>query len=385
VSLYPAKTYSANWRDNAAPALSSRKVQWFQSQEPKIVVIGGGSGSAIVLRGLKQRTANLTAIVTMFDSGGSSGRLRHEFGCPPFGDLRQCLLALSAESDFATLPALLGFRFSETSSLKGHSLGNLILAALTTLSNNIETAIDELSRLLRIRGQVIPVSLEQADLCAELEDGQILKGETVIDLRGSPSPRISRVFLEPQAAANPRAVQAILEADAVVLGPGDLYTSLLPNLLVEGIPQALNQTRAMLIHVCNLMTKAGETDDFQASDFAREINRYLGGALIDWIVVNTVPMPREIQAEYTRQGARPVEADLARLANWGVKYRQGRFSNSRLPVRHNPVRLADVILSLVNSDWVLEGNWPSTGIEYRAGQAQLTRRKCRGTASPPAD
>jgi len=349
---YDGKAPRAVWPKRSGAWLSPSAHYRLRPEDPKVVVLGGGSGSSAVLQGLKRHTAQITAIVTMFDSGGSSGLLREEFGFPPFGDLRQCLMALSEEfGPAATLQSLLGFRFDEDSSLHGHNLGNLMLAALTSLYD-VEGAIDQLSRALRVRGRVAPVSLDPADLGAELEDGAFLRGEAVIDLRGSPRPRIARLFLDPAAKANPRAVQAILEADAVILGPGDLFTSIIPNLLVDGIPQALSRTPARLIYVCNLMTKPGETDDFTASDFLGALNCYLGDASIQWAIVNTAPVPRAIREVYARQGAFPVEADVERLARHGIKSRVGAFANGQIPLRHDPEPLAEVILSLIDSEWL---------------------------------
>lgn len=313
----------------------------------RIVVIGGGSGSSAVLQGLRAFDVELTAIVTMFDSGGSSGSLRNEFGYPPFGDLRQCLLALSTEAEpGTTLRSALEFRFSPGSSLRGHNLGNLFLAALTSLSN-LEDAIESLRQVLHISGHVLPVSLVPAELCAVLQDGTTIRGETAIDRRGRYQSSITRVFLEPGVAANPRAVQAILDADAIVLGPGDLYTSLIPNLLVDGISEALSQTSAPLIYVCNLMTKAGETDNFAASHFVREVHRYLNGNLIDWALVNTAPICPDVQAKYKLEGASPVNPDLWRLAIQGVKTLGLECAGMQFPLRHNPAALAKSILKLV--------------------------------------
>ena len=335
-------------------ALIKNNYDSFDSGGPRVVVIGGGSGSSHLLRGLKQYTSNITAIVTMFDSGGSSGLLRHEFGYPPFGDLRQCLLALGQNTDPAgTLEPLLDFRFEKDSSLCGHNLGNLLLAALTSLSG-LEDAVERLSQVLQIQGRVLPVSFDQADLCAELQDRTVLKGETNIDLRGSSVPSIAHVFLKPRARANPQAVQAILDADAIVLGPGDLYTSVIPNLLVSEIPEALEQTSGTLIYVCNLMTKLGETDDYAASQFVREINRYLEGRFVDWALVNTAPIKQKVKEKYASEGAKPVEADLARLVEEGVKYLGMPFADHGAPIRHNPAVLADAILSLVHYNRIVE-------------------------------
>ena len=292
----------------------------------KVVVIGGGRGSSVVLQGLTRYTSELTAVVTMFDSGGSSGLLQSEFGYPPLGDLRQCLLGLSEDNETTRpLRELIGFRFREESSLNGHSLGNLLLAALTTLGEDLERAVDQMAGLLQITGRVVPVALERADLCAELGDRRIVRGESNIDLRGERSPRIERVFLEPTVPANPKAITAILDADAVVLGPGDLYTSIIPNLLAEGIPQALAATKATRIYVCNLMTKLGETDDFKASDFVREIVRYMGGPHLDWTLINTRLVSESIQAAYGEEGALPVHADMDQTQH----YAPGVFATTR--------------------------------------------------------
>ncbi len=240
------------------------------ARKPKILVIGGGSGSSNILRGLKLYPVELTVIVTMFDSGGSSGLLRKEFGYPPFGDLRQCLMALSDDSqDTLRIREALEFKFGTDSSLNGHSVGNLLLAALTSLSDDLEVAIGDISRLLGVTGQVVPVTLETAELCAELDDGRLIVGESDIDLRLTPLPRIKRIFLNRDVEANPKAVQAILDANAIVFGPGDLYTSILPNTLPKGITDAVAFTKGIRIYMCNLMTKQGETDGLQGIGFRR--------------------------------------------------------------------------------------------------------------------
>ena len=323
---------------------------------PKIVTIGGGTGSSVVLEGLKHHTDSLTAIVTMFDSGGSSGALHDEFGYPPLGDLRRCLTALREENEVTdVLRTLVEFRFDAESSLNGHSLGNLLMAALTSVRNDVEGAIEEMSRMLGLRGRVVPVSLEWANLCAELEDETVVRGESSIDLRAKRTPRICRVFLEPSVEANPRAVEAILDADAVVIGPGDLYTSIIPNLLVGGIAEAMGRTNATCIYVCNLMTKLGETDDFKASDFVREIVRYLGTSVPDWVVVNNQAIPEEIQRAYAPEGARPVETDMGELDRY-VPFIYGRpLANNEQPLRHDPSSIARAVLSVMGSDFEAEG------------------------------
>jgi uncharacterized cofD-like protein len=315
---------------------------------PSVVVIGGGSGSSVLLRGLKKQGVKLTSIVTMFDSGGSSGLLREEFGYPPFGDLRQCLMALSDDSDLAeTLLAALDFRFAEKSSLSGHNMGNLLLAALTSARKNVQAAVDDVAKMLSVTGDVLPVSLQMADLCAELEDGSLLRGESAIDLRGSHIPPIKRVFLDPAVDANQRAIDAILSADAVVMGPGDLYTSIIPNLLVDRVASAIKESKATKIYVCNLMTKHGETDSFKASDFVSEIVRYTNYSDLDWAIVNTREISRDLLVSYEAEVAEPVEIDEPALGKWVGRIMAAPLSSDDVKVRHDSERLAEVVLSAI--------------------------------------
>jgi uncharacterized cofD-like protein len=318
------------------------------STHPKIVVIGGGSGSSVVLRGLKKHTPNLTAIVTTFDSGGSSGILREEFGFLPFGDLRQCLVALSGDDlTGAAFAEAFDYRFSRDSSLNGHSIGNLLLAALTSVRNDVEGAVQEMSEILRVRGRVVPVALTLSDLCGELEDGTVIRGESAIDLRGKSNARIQRVYLDPPVRANPRAVQAVLEADAIVFGPGDLYTSIIPNLLADGLVDAIRQSSATRIYVSNLMTKPGETDGFSASHFAGEVFSYLGGSLLDWVLLDTRSLPEDVVSRYALEGATPVHADEDRVRLYTRKIFSGPISSASGKVRHNPDRLAEAVICAV--------------------------------------
>lgn len=316
-----------------------------RNKRPNIVVVGGGSGSSMLLKGLKQHPVDLTAIVTTFDSGGSSGILRDEFGYPPFGDLRKCLVALSDSSSTSSLRTASEFRFSSDSSLKGHSLGNLLLAALTSLHHNVEDAISEMSRMLDIKDKVIPVALDPADLCADLEDGSQLRGESTIDLRGGNMPRIKNMFLEPVVDANPRALEAIENADAIVLGPGDLYTSIVPNLLARGFADAVARSKAPKIYVCNLMTKLGETEGFTTSDFASEIVRYLGGTSLDCVLVNSRPVPSDALVKYASEGAVPVVHDEANIYPFSRSVMAVPLSINHPKVRHDPERVSEAVLS----------------------------------------
>ena len=327
-----------------------------RSAEPKrirkqlrIVVIGGGKGSYNALRGLSRRVVSLTAVVSMADDGGSSGRLRHEFGHLPPGDVRRCLLALSSGSP-ASLRRLFDYRFERGDGLDGHSFGNLMLTALTEITGRTDLAIEEAGLLLQARGRVVPVTLSNTRLCAELEDGTVIRGEAQIDVRetGS-SQRITRVFLDPPAIANPAALAAIQDADAVVIGPGDLYTSVIPNLLVSGVASAIRTTNATRIYVCNLVTKPGETDGFRASDFIAEVQRYLGdSAALDHAIVNsTTEAIHQVIGFHAAPGAQPVVADLDRCRQLGPLLHPCTVMSDAHRAQHDPHRLANVILKLV--------------------------------------
>jgi uncharacterized cofD-like protein len=316
----------------------------------RIVVIGGGKGSYNALRGLSRRMVSLTAIVSMADDGGSSGRLRDEFGHLPPGDVRRCLLALSSGSP-APLRRLFDYRFERGDGLDGHSFGNLMLTALTEITGRADLAIDEAGQLLQARGRVVPVTLSNTRLCAELEDGTVIRGEAQIDRRGKSSQRITRVFLDPPAIANPAALAAIQEADAVVIGPGDLYTSVLPNLLVSGIASAIRTTHATRLYVCNLVTKPGETDGFAASNFIAEVQRYLGDPVaLDHAIVN-VPTGGQHQVVDLHAGSRPqtVAADLDRCRELGPRIHACTVMSADNRAQHDSQRLASVILKLLSA------------------------------------
>jgi len=315
-----------------------------------IVVIGGGSGSSVALRGLKSYDVDLTAIVTMFDSGGSTGILREEFGYPPFGDIRQCLVALSDKDNdqIMALNSALDFRFDAESSLNGHSVGNLVLAALTTVYNGVQGAIDELSRMMQLEGQVVPVTLDEAHLCARLIDGQVIQTESAIDLRGANGPGISEVYLDNEISANGRALQAIREADAILLGPGDLYTSVIPNLLVQEVSDAIRDTESPVIYACNLMTKLGETAGYGSSTFASEVVRYIGGRKLDYLLVSSTNFPNDVLNVYSAEDAQPVEFDNDdpdKFCN-EILVRDLAYIDG-LTVRHNSERLAGIVMAAI--------------------------------------
>ncbi|MEM3154874.1 MAG: YvcK family protein [Candidatus Woesearchaeota archaeon] len=309
----------------------------------KVVVIGGGTGSFTVLRGLKDKVEDLSAVVSIFDSGGSAGLLRDEFGILPPGDVRRCLVALADENDM--LRKLFMFRFDEHSSLQGHSFGNLFLTALTEITGSEAEAIRQASRILRIRGRVLPVSYDLCHVCAELENGQKIKGETNIDIpRHDPNLRITKLWLEPSAQANPEAVNAIVQADLVVIGPGDVYSSIIPNLLAKGIPEALKKTKAKKVYVCNVMTKHGETTGFKASDFLNEIVKYGGSP--DLIICNTGQGSPALLKKYANQNQFPVQIDTDKIEKTGVKLITGDVISSAEIIRHDSEKLSKLLISL---------------------------------------
>ena len=310
---------------------------------PRIVVIGGGTGLSVLLRGLKEYTSNLTAIVSVADDGGSSGRLRDQFGILPPGDLRNCLVALADTEP--VMESLFNYRFHCGEGLEGHNLGNLLITALTDLSGNMETAINQISKVLAIRGRVLPATLDNVVLAAELSDGSTLKGETVVSKTDKP---INKAFLIPENCSPlPEALEALNEADAIILGPGSLYTSVIPNLLVPGIVEAIQKSTALKIYVCNVMTQYGETRDYTAADHLQALYRHSAPDLVDYIVVNDQDVPEPYRERYAAVGAVPVEIDRVRLQKMNVKIvaapliRQGDY------IRHDSQKLAGQIVNLI--------------------------------------
>jgi len=321
-------------------------------KQPRVVVIGGGTGTYTVLSGLRGFPVDLAAIVSMFDSGGSSGRLRDEFGILPPGDIRQALLALSRlPVDKLILRRLLDYRFENGIGLRGHSFGNLLLTALTEITGRIDLAIEQAAKILDVQGRVLPVSLDNSHLCARLEDGTIIKGETNIDIRRvRPELKILDVFLDPAAKIFSGAKRAILEADLIILGPGDLYTSTIPNLLVNGVSQAIAKSKADVFYICNLMTKYGETQDFAVSDFIKEIQRYLGVAtkkLKKVLVNNYWRASKSLLARYYQEKSFPVKYDAKNCQELGAEVVLLPLASTGQLLRHNPEKLAKAILNLL--------------------------------------
>ena len=322
-------------------------------KKKNIVVVGGGTGNRTTLTGLKNQNCNLSAVVAMTDSGGSSGRLRDELGQLPHGDIRQCLIALSDDSKGHLMSRLFEYRFISGNGLSGHNFGNLILTALTEVTGNTITAIDAAADLLGVRGQVLPVTLTRSDLVARLDDGTELAGESVIDLRRENLKNgIDYIRLEPPAYAHPPVLEAIDQADAIILGPGDIYTSVLPNLLVQDVAEAILSSRAIKIHVCNLMTKPGESDQFKASDFAKLLMAYLGTAdPLDYLILNKSPYPERLLQRYASDGQYPVELDVDDCLRVSKNIVEWPLLAAGVYLRHEPASLGEAIMSVINSHY----------------------------------
>lgn len=307
----------------------------------RIVTVGGGTGSFAMLSELKKVADHLCAVVAMTDSGGSSRRLMDEFGRPlPLGDLRQALVALSQSSQLWGDLFAYRFRSGPNDVVGGHSLGNLILHALEDRNGgDLLRALADAEAMLNAAGHVVPVTLDRATLCAELSDGSIVRGEAEIDCPGDrPILPIRQVFLDPAVSVLPQAAEALAGADKVLIGPGDLYTSVVPCLLVEGVAAALRACRGELVYICNLMTKRGETDHYTAADFLRTIHHHLGRR-VDTVVVNiTVPQPQVAQ-RYAEEGAFPVAPELDALHAMAPRVIAGDFMITESLARHDVERV----------------------------------------------
>lgn len=304
---------------------------------PRIVAIGGGTGLSTLLRGLKEYTGNLTAIVTVADDGGSSGRLRRELGVLPPGDFRQCIVALADAEPLMT--RLFQYRFGEGSGLEGHSFGNLFIAAMSAITGNFERALRESSRVLAVSGQIVPSTLADVTLCAEFDD-RVVSGESAIPKARRP---IKRIFLEPaHVPAYPEAVRAILQADLIVVGPGSLFTSVLPNLLVPDIVQSIRASGAVRIYACNVATQEGETEGYTVDDHVRVLSNHLGNDVFDYILANdNFDYAADLRgsAEMVRSGTGVVNGHSYEIVYSDV-------ISPDLPYRHDPKKLSQAIMRL---------------------------------------
>lgn len=316
----------------------------YLSQGQRIVVIGGGTGLSTMLRGLKQYTSNIVAVVTVTDDGGSSGRLQREMGMPPPGDLRNCLVALADAEPLMT--ELFQYRFAAgPDGLNGHSFGNLLIAAMTRITGDFEQAVKETSNILAIRGQVLPSTIDTVKLQAELADGTFVEGETNIV---SAPEAIKHIMLHPSNVDPlPDTLRALELADCIVMGPGSVYTSIVPNLLVNRIPEAIAASDAVKIYVCNVMTQPGETDGFAASDHVRAVAKHTERRVFNYVLVNQQRPSPELLEKYAAQNQFFVEPDVAEIREMGYRPIVGDFISQTDVVRHEPEKLADAILKLL--------------------------------------
>ncbi|MBI2864403.1 MAG: YvcK family protein [Chloroflexi bacterium] len=303
---------------------------------PKVVAIGGGTGLSILLRGLKEYTGNLTAVVTVADDGGSSGRLRRELGVLPPGDFRNCIAALADAEPLMT--NLLQYRFNGGSGLDGHSFGNLFIVAMSGVTGNFEQALRESSRVLAVRGQILPSTLANVMLCAKMEDEDVVQGES--NITRSPQ-KIKQAYLDPSnVQAHPDAIRAILDADLVVLGPGSLFTSILPNLLVDGIQKAIKASSAVKVYVCNVATQPGETDEFTVGDHVDALESHVGPGLFQYVIVNSNDSFR------TPAGTEVAPVTLGSFDKSNVRLVAADVINAENPLRHDSKKLAAAIMKV---------------------------------------
>ncbi len=332
---------------------------------PKVVALGGGTGLPVVLRGLKHYTSNLTAVVTVADDGGSSGRLRGELGVLPPGDIRNCMVALADTEPL--MEELFQHRF-ESGELQGHSFGNLFLAAMERTAGDFVTALRESSRVLAVRGTVLPATLDRVTLWAQLATGERIVGES--NIGRSPAP-IEKIGMDPSDATPlAEAISAILEADLVVLGPGSLYTSVIPNLLVRPIQDAVRGTKALRVYVANLMTQPGETTHFSVDDHLQALERQVGSGLVDVILMNNQPIDEDALRKYLREGAEPV-LEVNTAARQPIVQAEPLIAVDGV-IRHDPEKLARALLRLLvrfRPQWaqgrVVDGLWLDARLRQR--------------------
>lgn len=316
----------------------------------KVVVIGGGTGNFAVLRGLKSYRVDLSAIVSMADDGGSTGILRDELGVLPPGDVRQCLVALSNSSNM--MRSLMNYRF-ENGGLEGHSFGNLLLSALEKVTGSFEKAVEEMGKILFIKGKVIPVTTHQVRLKMLLNNRHLLEGEKEVYLSQEIDQGYKSIYLEPFPKANPHAIHELMNADLIVMGPGGLHTSLIPNLLVDGVSEALRNSSAKKIFVVNLMNRKGQTTGFTVKSYLDEICRFVGDDIFDYILMNNQTPPQELIEVYAEEGdlvkndledGRVVLAPL--LGDTKEVFKRDLIKRSL--IRHNPIQLARELMKIVN-------------------------------------
>jgi len=314
------------------------------AQGYRIVVIGGGTGLSTMLRGLKEFTSNITALVTVTDDGGSSGRLTRDFGILPPGDIRNCLVALADAEPLMT--KLFQYRFRQGGeALEGHSFGNLLIAAMMNITGDFEEAVRQTSRVLAIRGRVLPATLRHVRICAELLDGTLVEGEQAISAAQQPIRRMG--LSDPDAEPLDEALAAIATADAIIIGPGSVYTSLIPNFLVRSIADAVADSAAIKIYVCNVMTQPHETSGFAASDHVRAVIEQARRRVFDYVLVNTTPPSEELVRRYSDANSFFVHPDLDSIRAMGFRPVAGDYLSESAVVRHDPNKLSQAIVRLV--------------------------------------
>jgi uncharacterized cofD-like protein len=324
---------------------------------PKLVAIGGGTGLSTLLMGLKQHTSNITALVTVGDDGGSSGRLRTALRMPPPGDIRNCLVALAGAEPL--MRELFQYRFESGEELHGHNFGNLFIAAMMQVTGDFETAVRESSRVLNIRGRVLPSCNQQVSLVAQMADGRELTGETQI---GGAGVRVERLRIEPKnCVASSAVLESIKEADGIILGPGSLYTSILPNLLVQGVTDAIQRSLAPKIYVCNVMTQSSETDGYTAADHVDALVRHTAAQLIDYAIVNTAAVPQSLLQRYKEQQAHPVEVDYDRIRALGAEIVDAPVISTTDYVRHDAEQLGKLIISIIDNSRTAAAHTTASG------------------------
>ncbi len=329
-------------RDSSESLVNTIYAHRFLGRGPKIVAIGGGTGLSTLLRGLKEYTTNLTAIVTVADDGGSSGVLRREHGVLPPGDVRNCIAALADAEPLVT--KLFQYRFDEGTGLAGHSFGNLFIVAMAGVVGNFEEGIRQTSRVLAVRGQIIPSTLDDVTLNATTTDARTIKGESNITAglkTNGHDARITEVYLEPHnPPAHPEAVRAILDADLVILGPGSLYTSVMPNLLVQGIRRALAASPAPMVYACNVATQHGETDGFSVRDHVTAIESHIGKGIINYVLANDNLSEKALSAEFSEPVL--VDADI----NHGIRLVRTDVVSEENRYHHDSVKLARAVMDI---------------------------------------
>ena len=308
-----------------------------------VTVIGGGTGLSVLLRGIKEVTGNCTAVVAVSDDGGSSGRLRNELGIIPPGDLRSCITALADTEPL--MSKLMQYRFAEGTSLSGHSFGNLFIAAMADIVGDMEKGLNATSKVLKVRGNVTPTTLTSVSLEAEMTDGSIVHGESNISHAGKV---IKGIRLIPEnAKATQSAVKAIMDADMLVLGPGSLYSSIITNLLIPGIKEAILKSSAVKVYICNVMTQPSETDGFSAYDHVKTLCDYAGNTFIDFVVINNKKIGSDQLAQYAKQGAFPVDSASEKIRAMGIKVVEADLISEENLVRHDPEQLSKTLIALM--------------------------------------